>query len=164
MKPTILTSAIVLTCAAGSALADTNCGGTPVADAATLLSNSLVCGRPGVSYPPAQGGPTSADRWQEEHLTGLPNPLWDYKLGPGDAVDPRKLMGQWSARGSLVNHTYDTFSPTYSVNWTMYPITVSGYTNTYSFCIGTAEHVRAILVKPIPATGGCAGVGFLPYP
>ena len=33
-------------------------------------------------------------------------PLFDYKLGPGHAVDPRKQMGFWAARGTIVTHQY----------------------------------------------------------
>ena len=147
MKSSILTTAILFACAAGSAMADCTTSAL-VADVPTLLNNTLVCGRPGANYPTTPGF-SATDRWQEEHISS--GELWDYKLGTGPSVDPRKQVGRWSARGNQVQYNYfggGTFT------WEVRQISGS----TYSFCLGSAEHARAS-VTPVASfpSAGCGG-------
>ena len=118
-----------------------------------LVEDNTVCGRPGPSYP---GDP--ADRWQEEHLAN--GQLWDYKRGPGDAVDPRTQVGTWNTEiGSrtapaTITHVY---SPTVAFTWTVVgppPGDNVAGTSVYSFCTTMgAEHALAFV---IPGSGGCS--------
>jgi hypothetical protein len=117
----------------------------------TLLTGSLVCGRPGASYP---GGAGSSDRWQEQHRTG--GALFDFKRGVGHPIDPEKLMGTYAFTGSgttsEVTHTYGALT----YNWRVFQ---NG--TVYSFCTaGGAEHVRAY----ITAGGGVSGAGCSVFP
>jgi hypothetical protein len=129
------------------------------AQISNLLAGKLVCGRPGASYP-GTGGQGSPDRWQEEHLGG-PNggDLWDYKLGPGHPIDPRKKVGTWSPIGTTADvpgviHRYDPPGATNTFNWTVWgPEANTPGSSVYSFCLGAAEHVRAYVV----AIGGACG-------
>ena len=103
--PIIMTSAIVLgfvsqgAVAACSQPAATQVSNNTTPSLATLLSGNTVCA--------TRGG----DRWQEEHHgTGAAgSELWDYKLGDGDPVDPRKQVGTWVVSGTGANTviTYD---------------------------------------------------------
>jgi hypothetical protein len=116
-----------------------------------VLTNRTVCGVPGSAYPGSPG-----DRFQEEHLAN--GDLFDYKLGPGHPVDPREKVGTWSVTqgGGLgggaagVRHTYAAVQ----FNWKMFgpAVNVPG-TSVYSFCNGTAEHVRATVIA---SGSGCA--------
>lgn len=111
----------------------------------SLLSGSLVCGRPAAGYTG-----NAADRWQEQHRAG--GQLWDYKLGPGHAVDPEKQMGTYGFTGtgtaSRITHTYGSTAYSWGVFLQAAP-------NIYSFCNGTSEVVRARVV----ASGGVSGSG-----
>jgi hypothetical protein len=116
----------------------------------TLLSNSLVCGSPAVGYTGS-----SSDRWQEEHLNS--GALYDYKLG-SDAVDPRVQMGTWVRSGNSVVYTYDRYSPASIITYDgIYQVGTTG--NTYSFCQGGSEIVRATVTQQISCTSGSCGTG-----
>ena len=145
MKPIIVTSFIVCSVVAGEAMAALCDAPSRVNGNAltTLLTNSLVCGRPAAGY-----GGSSSDRWQEEHISG--GNLFDYKKGPVDPVDPRKQVGSWSIAANQVTHSYTPGGASYT--WTVHLI--SG--NTYSFCTGTggSEVVRAFI-----APNGGSGCG-----
>jgi len=109
----------------------------------SLLNLSLVCGRPGGSYPGSAN-----DRWQEQHRAS--SQLWDYKQG-ASTVDPTKQVGTWGISGSVVTHTYGS-SP---FSWT-----VHNNGTFYSFCtnVGGSEHVRAFISTPGSlATANCGG-------
>ena len=45
------------------------------------------------------------DRWQEFHQAG--GVLIDYKLGPGDAVDPSEQVGTWSTNDASSTGTHN---------------------------------------------------------
>jgi hypothetical protein len=70
-------------------------GGTGGGNFNGFITNARICA--------ARGG----DRWQEWHEAG--GALWDWKRGPGHAVDPRDQVGNWSAANganATVTHTY----------------------------------------------------------
>jgi hypothetical protein len=119
-----------------------------------LLQGNTVCGRPGASYPG-----DSNDRWQEEHQGGPTNgPLWDFKLGNGHAIDPRKQVGTWAISNGT--NTADTITHAYtggpSFPWTVYgPQSNTFGTSVYSFCNGTSEFARAYVRPGINV--GCGG-------
>lgn len=143
MKSILASSLVTLALVCTDALAD--CSTNQVTGSAinTLLSGSLVCGRPAAGY-----GGSTADRWQEEHQAG--GQLFDYKRGPGDPVDPREQVGTWASSGNSVTYTYGSGTVTYDG---LYQVTGS----TYSFCQGTSEIVRANITNPNPGSG-CGGV------
>jgi len=123
---------------AGQALAQCSAGaGTTQVVLLSRLQGTTVCGRPGANYP-GPGGVGSPDRWQEQHLAG--GQLWDYKKGPGDAVDPSKQMGTWSvandtSASATITHSY-TGGPSFTY-------TVFNTGGVLSFCVGPSEYVRA---------------------
>ena len=98
MKAPVMMIAAILAAASGSALAV--CSGTALnaSQLTTLLNGNTVCGVAG------------SDRWQEEHRTN--GDLWDYKKGPGDAVDPEEKVGTWNViigaghDAGLINYAY----------------------------------------------------------
>jgi hypothetical protein len=155
MKTLQVSAVAIATLVASPAMAQ-GCSGTPltVAQIVALVENNTVCGRPGPAYPGPPG-----DRFQEAHLAG--GQLWDYKLGPGPSIDPRKQVGTWStALGS--KSSPDTITHQYSASlgftWLMYgPQTNTPLSSTYSFCTTGAspvEHVRAYIVlgTSVPCT------------
>lgn len=131
---------------ASAAMAQSVCNGNSLSKAQmdALLTGNTVCGRPGAHYP---GGVGSSDRWQEEHVSG--GQLWDYKLGPGHAVDPRKQVGTWITSASAVRGGAETIShiygPTVAFTWVMYgpASNANPGSTTYQFCLGSAQHVVA---------------------
>jgi hypothetical protein len=144
MKPIIVTSFILCSVVAGESMAlcepNTRVTGNALQ---TLLTGSLVCGRPAAGY---TGSPS--DRWQEEHIAG--GQLFDYKKGPSDTVDPRKQVGTWSIAANQVTYNYSASGP-----FTRTVHQIAG--NTYSFCTGNngAEVVRGFIG---PNGGsGCGG-------
>lgn len=94
-----------------------------------LLSGNTVC------VPPATQPTMEA---QEEHIAG--GALFDYKRGPGHAIDPRKQIGSWSVagadgRGVFVRYDYGGGQIyTYAV-W-------NNNDGTHSFCSANPE-IRA---------------------
>ena len=155
MKPIIVSCIMILGGFAGAAMADcaTNSPLTGRALSAAI-AGKLVCGRPGANYP---GGVSSPDRWQEEHIVGAPTsgPLFDYKLGPTNAVDPRKQVGTWSFdTADILTISKVTHSYTGGPNFT-WDVRLAAAPNTYSFCQGNQEHVVALIVSNLNA--GCGG-------
>jgi len=160
MKPIFVSSVILLGGFAGAAMAD--CTTSPLLTGralSTAITSKLVCGRPGANYPGLPA--TSSDRWQEEHpLTSgqsTSGPLYDYKLGPGNPVDPRKQVGTWSfdttdpLTVTKITHSYTAGAP-FIYTW---DVRLAASPNTYSFCKGSEEHVVAFIV---PNTNvGCGG-------
>lgn len=84
----------------GHATAQVACpaGSTRVMAVGPLVAGNTLCAVRG------------SDRWQEQHRgSGSNGELWDYKLGPGNPVDPTKVVGTWSATNganSSLTHTY----------------------------------------------------------
>ena len=159
MMARVLLSGILLEAFAGESMAD--CTNNRIAsgnDITTLISGSLICGRPGSGY---TGNP--ADRWQDQHRSD--HTLWDHKLGIGNAVDPETQVGTWSTQNGA-NSTYTEshgLPPTYtggpSYTYQVYRIGAVG-SITYSFCVGASEMV----VGTINAGQGVAGQGCTSYP
>jgi hypothetical protein len=120
-----------------------------------LVEGNTVCGRPGSGYP---GGAGSPDRWQEEHLAS--GQLWDYKLGNGHPIDPRKQVGTWTAFNPpgnappRIRHAYTGGS---SFEWT-----VHNNNGVISFCTGQSgqEHARAKI--KLGTNVGCTAADFPP--
>ena len=115
-----------------------------------LLTGRTVCGVPGPGYPGSQ-----TDRFQEEHVAN--GDLFDYKRGPGHPVDPREKVGSWSVGSdkavgaAVVTHRY---SGTTAFDWSVFgPAVNTPGTSVYSFCSGTAEHIRAFVIA---SGSGCA--------
>ncbi len=139
------------------------CTGTPLSSGQItgLVLSNLVCGR---AVKPGYPG-SASDRFQEEHIgTSVGGAIWDFKMGSGHPVDPRKLMGQWSTgSNSFNNATVGTITHNYgaiSFTWLVFgPTSNTPGASTYSFCTAGAspvEHVRAFVV-PINAGSGCGG-------
>jgi hypothetical protein len=124
MKQLIGAIAILLFCASGEALAQRCATATQVTGTAlsTLITGNTVCAVRG------------SERWQEQHLVG--GDLWDYKLGPGHAIDPSKKVGTWSVdtTASTVTYLY-TGGPTFT--YTLH----NNAPGVYSFCVGVAPIV-----------------------
>lgn len=116
----------------------------------TLLQGNTVCGRPAAGYP----GNVN-DRWQEEHLAAG-GALWDYKLGNGPSIDPRKQVGTWTIggqAGAVITHAYQGGS---SFGWTVFgPGTNNPGVSVYSFCSGSVEFARAYVISGTNV--GCGG-------
>ncbi len=103
----------------------------------TLLQGNTAC-VPATNQPVMEA--------QEEHRAG--GALWDYKRGPGHAVDPSKAIGTWSVggqdgRGVFVRYDYSGGqSYTYAV-W-------DNRNGTYSFCSTSTEVLVRIKAGPGP--------------
>jgi hypothetical protein len=153
MKAIIVSTGMVIGGLSGMAMAD--CTTNPAlttAQLATAISGKLVCGRPAAGHP---GGVSSPDRWQEEHIAGgvpgvIGGPLFDYKKGPGDPVDPRTQVGSWSVADGKITHSY-IGGAVYT--WEVHPM---GGTR-HSFCVGGVQHVASLIVTN---TGTGCGVAF----
>ena len=98
----------------------------------TLISGTTVC----ASF----GG----DEWQEEHRAG--GPLWDYKKGPSDPVDPSEQVGTWDIGGNQVRYTYGRTSYRYSVH--------DEGGGSYTFC-GIGGGAPVISGATLVATASC---------
>lgn len=117
-----------------SAQATCSCtGADQVTTVSTTLSGNTVCVANG------SGG------WegQEQHKTD--GQLWDYKLGPGHAIDPSEQIGTWTVSGNNVTHSY---SGGQSYTYTMCRV---GATASYGFC-GTGGTIMAS-IKPGTSAG-----------
>lgn len=129
MKRSILTAIFLLAGMPSLAMADCSAT-TRVTGAAlnSLISGNTVCASRG------------ADTWQEQHRAG--GELWDYKMGPGDPVDPSKRVGTWSIARNYVTYCY-TGGTCYS-----YSVHGSG-SGPYSFCYANGtEVVSGATFKP----------------
>jgi hypothetical protein len=94
--------------------------------------------------------------WQEEHLGGpgaTSGQLWDYKRGPGHAIDPRSQVGTWSisAPGQSTNgeitHSY-TGGSSY-----VYRVCQGAATNSVGFCPSAGGAAIMSTVKAGTGTG-----------
>jgi hypothetical protein len=154
-----LTHSLLAICLASAAIpAAAQCTGTLLnrPQLGTIFGNGdkLV---PGASYPGS-----ATDRWQEEHLgaaAATNGELYDYKLGTGHPIDPRKRVGSWfvSRTGpALLVHDY-AFSGAPQYQWKVYgPTTNNPGVSVYTFCTAAdAEHVRAFVRANTGA--GCGG-------
>ena len=150
----------LLGAAASPAIAQ--CTGTPL-DTAQLTAifgggNKLVCGR---AVKPGYPG-SATDRWQEEHLGGTASgDLFDFKLGPGHAVDPRKKVGVWFiSRGQtpLLVHEY---SSALQFQWLVFgPTSNTPGSSVYSFCTNSATPVEQARAKVLTTGSGCSDSHF----
>lgn len=157
MKLATVSLLALLGAAASPAMAQ--CTGTPLNSGQLLTifggGDKLVCGR---AVKPGYPGDAN-DRWQEEHLGGPANgDLFDYKLGPGHAVDPRKKVGVWLiSRGQtpLLVHEY---GGSLQFQWLVYgPTSNTAGTSVYSFCTNAAtpvEQARAYVL--VNGSSGCS--------
>ena len=141
MKRAMIASAVVLAFASEGALAACSAPASQVQDEAlvTLLSGNTVCA--------SRGG----DRWQEEHHAD--STLWDYKMGDGHAVDPRKQVGSWTATGvgvdTRVVYSY-TGGGTYS-----YSVWDNGG-GSYSFCDAGAVNLDFTTATTVTGASACS--------
>jgi len=112
----------------------------------TAISGKLICGQ-------RAGAPADANnRWQEEHVVAG-GQLFDYKLGPGHPVDPRKLVGTWSITGNGANTRVEYRYGSGSTTSGPYPHSVhDAGGGTYEFCTGPGGTLVARAV--IQAIGG----------
>lgn len=140
MKLPMIASAVVFAFVAEGAVAACAAPGASQVkniDLDTLLSGNTVCA--------TRGG----ESWQEEHHSS--GQLWDYKLGDGHPVDPRKQLGSWTITGNgsgantAVQYSYsDGGTYTYEV-W----LNTDG---SYSFCDAGTVNLDAT-VRPGINTG-----------
>lgn len=129
-------------CATSTGIIQFKGNGNSAGTLRNLLQGNTVCGRPGTSY---SGAPS--DRWQEEHQGGpTSGELWDFKLGNGPSVDPRKQVGTWAITTTVsaddtITHSYTGGQP---FSWTVFGPQVNTVgTSVYYFCSGTSEFARA---------------------
>jgi len=140
MKKKIIAGALLLTNAVfGESIADcTNNRVSGGNNLRNLLSGNRIC------VQNAEGGWES----QEEHMSN--GQLFDYKLGEGHKVDPRKLLGTWSASNganAVVTYVYTAFG---SVTTGPYAVYLTSGTrgqngSTYDFCDGGQVVASGIL-------------------
>ena len=124
MKKLAILGVILASCVAGESMAacsDPVVTGAPLVD---LIAGNTVCAM------------FNGDQWQEQHRAG--GELWDYKLGPGDPIDPTAEVGSWMVitglRGNVVRYTYSAGSYIYTVHG-------SGQIGQpHSFCGGVEIH------------------------
>lgn len=139
MRKSIVAVLVLVGLPIGQAAAQ--CSGTALSRTALdAFGGNTICGAPGAGY-----SGSANDRWQEEHLSlgaGV-GELYDYKLGPSNAMDPRERVGTWRTNAGA-SGAPDTITHVYNGGGTY---TYSVYLNggIYSFCNGTTEVVRALL-------------------
>jgi len=147
MKSVIVTNLVLIsTFIAAQANADCTDRRLNQTQLSSALSGNTVCGR----------AISGTDQWQEEHQGNGAGPLWDYKMGDGNTVDPRRLMGSWNITGAgssaAVSYTYDQFGPAttsgpYSVHTSATGNPPFPQGTVFSFCSGGAEIARAYVVN-----------------
>jgi hypothetical protein len=143
MKRIIFTGVLLFASVAGEALAVCDTGHVDGLNA--LLVGNTVCG----------SNVGNTEQYQEEHhgnatVGEVVGALWDYKLGNGDAVDPRVPLGTWT----LTNDSSSTATVTYLYNrWipnaTKGPFSVykpDPLGTKYEFCSGTTLERTATIV------------------
>ena len=103
-------------------------------DLSDLLSGNTVCVINPAPQDTKHDPPWDKWLWQEEHLGDGGGDLYDYKLGPGHPVDPRRQLGTWAVTGnganSVVTYNYTAFVP----NDTRTMEVWHNDDGTYSFC------------------------------
>jgi len=153
----LLGSTLLLSLAALTAPATSNaaCTGTALTqgELTTLLAGKTVCGRPGPSYP---GNPS--DRWQEEHRGS--GQLWDYKMGPGHAVDPTKQVGDWAigsaGNAGTITHRYPAGGATV-FTWQVFGPSNATPGSVYAFCTVASTPAGHAVAFVQTGAAGCAG-------
>jgi hypothetical protein len=128
----------------GQASAQNNCNqGNSLSGLGTLLSGKTVCAALGT------------DRWQEYHMPG--GDLWDYKRGPGNAVDPSKKVGNWSVTSVPIgnsNNTRETVTYNYGGgNSYTYYVCAAGSSYTFNATNGSTVVTGATLSNGQVACG-----------
>ena len=163
MKPSIVASAIFLVVAVGQASAactDPQVTDSTVPNLQTVLEGHTVCTTRTVTV----GTGTRTDKYQEEHHSGdVVNgaPLWDYKLGDGDPMDPRKQVGTWAivgtGPGTQVEYSYGAGTPLPGDPAGPYRFSVhhaAGGGTAYTFC-GESNTSEVLNATVIPSGSGC---------
>ena len=97
MKITLVAAFLAMASQAGAQTA-CSCNGSLNRVTGAALS-SLIIGQTACA---TLGGSS----WQSFHQSG--GSLIDYKKGPGDPVDPSKVMGPWSINNDKVQYNYGT--------------------------------------------------------
>jgi len=87
----------------GACSCDPNGQAYAAAELPALLDHRMVCASLG------------SDKWQEWHNGNNGGSLVDYKLGPGDPVDPSSVVGTYAYSGATVKYTYGATTYTYQV-------------------------------------------------
>jgi len=149
MNPNIVTGVVVLAFGSSQVFAAPPCetAAPPALTGqaiATLLSNKYGCAIRG------------DEKWNELHQgTGLgPNNVQDYKKGPGDPIDPTKVVGTYkitdngaASPGTILYDYGPAAKYTYVV--TPGPSSSPGVTSYYIFCnIAISSEVFNVTVKP----------------
>lgn len=115
-----LFAAMCLIFGVGPVLAQAHCPCTATnqlnaAQLATLLGGRMACAELG------------NERWQEWHNSAT-GEVTDYKLGPGNAVDPPKVVGSYAVNGD------NTVSYTYGGATYKYAVCSQASSSLYAFC------------------------------
>jgi len=141
MKPTIITTALLLALGSGQAMAQLPCP-TPVLTGAQListLSGKYVCA----------ARTTNSDTWNELHqgAGAGPSPILDYKRGPADPVDPSKVVGTYLINVGANTVTYDYGDPGGPYTYTLTRIPqMNPELPSFGFCnVSTGERIPAII-------------------
>ena len=151
MKPKIIACAILLAFGSSQAIAACPTSGRLTGNAiSTTVSGNYGCALRGV-------GP-AAEKWNELHQgTGIPgpDPVIDYKRGPGDPVDPTKQVGTFTIVGGTNPGTikYDYGDPGGPYTYSVTPGGASGPPNVFAFCNVTTFEMFQVLVQPNPSPG-----------
>jgi hypothetical protein len=80
---------------------------------------------------------------QEQHRSG--GQLWDYKMGPSDAIDPTVLVGDWSITGNDADTVVKYAYPPGGTS-SVYKVFDAG-AGTYYFCSGTTIVATATITS-----------------
>ena len=92
-------------------------------------------------------GSYGSDSWQEFHCNN--GNLWDYKQGPGHAIDHSEVVGKWSIDGQKLVHTYGSTSYNYEL-----------YKKANGYCLKgvgptTGVDVDISIIDFAPPSGSC---------
>ncbi|MCX7097239.1 MAG: hypothetical protein NTV43_04960 [Methylococcales bacterium] len=156
MKQVIFTAALLLSVISGESMATCSSGGTPVTTLATVLPGNTIC--------VASSNPGWVWEAQESHLGtsgSTSGNLQDYKRGPGNAVDPQKIIGTWSltqSNGSACTtncaraiYNYTDSGNTLSYTYRVYLVNGTGTAGSngskYDFCADSTTFVVSGTLK-----------------
>lgn len=95
--------------------------------------------------------------WEnQEFHNGSSQRVVDYKLGPGDPVDPSKDIGSYAFIGANVQYNYTGDSKTYSFS----VCKKSSPSRDYAFCgaSGTSVNIVTVVVSAVSAPSSCNGL------
>ena len=145
MKPNIIVG-VLLACGAGQVMAA--CA-TPALSASQI--SALLENPPPGKYACASRVAGGNDKWNELHQAGI---ITDYKKGPGDPIDPTKVMGTYTINNNGGNNL-DTITYNYGTGGSYtYSIKSTGAStgNAFHFCnIQTFELILVVVqANPTP--------------